>query len=159
MSDNLLWYFSQDLYGRSGVAPACLALQDEAGADVNLVLYLLWCARTGRRVDAAAIHAADAGIAAWRAAVVEPLRAVRRALKAEPLAGFASVAYRDRIKAVELEAERVVQDALFAGAPSPGAEFDRHAAARGSLRHYADLLGRPLPEAATRTVLDAFADL
>jgi uncharacterized protein (TIGR02444 family) len=39
--DDPFWRFSLDLYGRPGVAPACLALQDEAGADVNLVLYLL----------------------------------------------------------------------------------------------------------------------
>ncbi len=47
MTDDPLWRFALDLYARAGVAPACLTLQDDAGADVTLVLYLLWCAMTG----------------------------------------------------------------------------------------------------------------
>jgi uncharacterized protein (TIGR02444 family) len=157
MSDNALWDFSLGLYGGAGVAPACLALQDEAGADVNLVLYLLWCGTTDRALDAAAVAAADARIAPWRTAVVEPLRAVRRALKAGPLADIGSEAYRSRIKAVELEAERFVQDALFRGAPVPGAPHDRVAAAGEHLSLYAGHLGRPLPDEALGVLLGALA--
>ena len=158
MSDNALWAFSLGLYGRAGVAPACLALQDEAGADVNLVLFLLWCAATDRPLDAAAIWAADGRVAPWRGDVVEPLRAVRRALKGEPLAGFGPEAYRQRIKAAELEAERLVQAALFVAAPAPQGRLDREAAARHHLGLYAGLLGRPLPQEALRTLLAAFAE-
>ncbi|GJD56859.1 TIGR02444 family protein [Methylobacterium dankookense] len=157
MSDNPFWDFSLDLYRRPGIAPACLVLQDEAGADVNLVLYLLWCAATDRSLDATAVRAADAGIAPWRGAVVEPLRAVRRALKAEPLARLGSEAYRGRIKAVELEAERLVQEALFAGAPEPGPALDRGRAAQDHLGHYAGLLGQPFPQEPLRVLLDGFA--
>ncbi len=157
MSDNALWDFSLGLYGGAGVAPACLALQDGAGADVNLVLYLLWCGATDRALDGAAVAAADARIAPWRAAVVEPLRAVRRVLKAGPFAEFGSEAYRSRIKTVELEAERFVQDALFRGAPAPGASHDRVASAREHLRLYAGHLGRPLPDEALAVLLSALA--
>ncbi|MGU3421835.1 TIGR02444 family protein [Methylobacterium sp. D54C] len=157
MSDNPFWDFSLALYRRPGLAPACVALQDEGGADVNLVLYLLWCAATGRSLDAGAVRAADAGIAPWREAVVEPLRAVRRALKAEPLERLGSEAYRGRIKAVELEAERLVQDSLFVGAPAPGPALDREQAARDHLGHYAGLLGRPFPPEPLRVLLDGFA--
>jgi uncharacterized protein (TIGR02444 family) len=36
-----LWQFSEQHYARPGVAAACLALQDEHGANVNLLLLLL----------------------------------------------------------------------------------------------------------------------
>ncbi|MBB2963335.1 TIGR02444 family protein [Methylobacterium sp. R2-1] len=157
MSDNALWDFSLRLYGRPGVAPACLPLQDEAGADVNLLMFLLWCAVTDRPLDAAAVAAADARIAPWRAAVIEPLRTVRRALKVAPLAEFGSEAYRARIKAVELEAERLVQDTLFRAAPLPGAPLDRVAAAQGHLGLYAHHLGRPIPEGSREVLLGALA--
>ncbi|MGU3539877.1 TIGR02444 family protein [Methylobacterium sp. A54F] len=157
MPDNAFWGFSLELYGRPGVAAACLALQDEAGADVNLVLYLLWCAVTGRVLDEAAIATADARIAPWRAGVVESLRAVRRALKADPLREFGSEAFRGRVKAVELEAERLVQDALFRDAPAPGSPEGRSTVARDHLRLYARHLGRHFPEAELAVLLGALA--
>src|SRR5665213_163755 len=42
------WRFSQDFYALPGVAPACLALQDGHGRDVNLVLYGCWLGMSGR---------------------------------------------------------------------------------------------------------------
>ena len=36
------WDFSLAVYGRPGVAPACLALQQRHGADVNLLLFCAW---------------------------------------------------------------------------------------------------------------------
>ena len=45
-----LWAFSLQAYARPGAAPACLRCQDEAGADVNIVLFLLWHAARGRAV-------------------------------------------------------------------------------------------------------------
>ncbi|HEX6103216.1 MAG TPA: TIGR02444 family protein, partial [Alphaproteobacteria bacterium] len=41
------WSFSVALYGRPGVAPACLALQDRFGCDVNLLLFAIWAGRCG----------------------------------------------------------------------------------------------------------------
>ncbi len=44
------WTFSLEFYGLPDVAPACLRCQDEAGADVNLILFVLWRAASGVRV-------------------------------------------------------------------------------------------------------------
>ncbi|GJE04283.1 TIGR02444 family protein [Methylobacterium isbiliense] len=158
MDADPLWTFALVLYGRPGAAAACLALQDEAGADVTLVLYLIWCAQTGRALDAAAVRSADATVAAWRAAVVAPLRGVRRAMKAPLLPGLPAEPLRDRIKAVEIEAERLALTALAAGAsdPEPAAP-EPVAAARRHLDLYAAHLGRPLPRAPREALLRAFA--
>ena len=36
------WRFSLRFYRQPRVADACIALQEESGVDVNLLLYLLW---------------------------------------------------------------------------------------------------------------------
>lgn len=112
------WRFSLVIYGMSGVASACLLLQDRHGLDVNLALYCCWLGTTGRgRIDAARLAAADAAIASWRRDIVEPLRQVRRALKSISDVDADAHALGERAKAIELEAERVEQVRLAALAP------------------------------------------
>ena len=41
------WRFSLHFYRSVGVADACIALQDDCGVDVNLLLFLLWLRRRG----------------------------------------------------------------------------------------------------------------
>ncbi len=106
---NPFWAFSLAVYARPGVPPACLALQDRRGIDVNLLLFAAWAGMgCGVALTAERLAAADSAVAGWRREVVQPLRAIRRRAKGEDEA-----LYR-RMKAAELEAERVQQDRLFA---------------------------------------------
>ena len=75
------WDFSLRFYARPGVAAACLDLQDEAGADVNVVLYLLFLASQGRQLAQTEVAEIDNLVAVWREQVVRPLRSARRHLK------------------------------------------------------------------------------
>jgi uncharacterized protein (TIGR02444 family) len=122
------WRFSLEFYARPGVMPACLALQDQHGVDVNLALLCCWI---GEALDAAALAEADARVAEWRAEVVQPLRAVRRWLKGRDDALRADVA------AQELAAEQREQAMLFTWAvarwPAAGAVPGRHVAANLAL--------------------------
>jgi uncharacterized protein (TIGR02444 family) len=111
------WAFSLDLYARPGVAGACLRLQDAHALDVNLLLLCCWLARRGCRLTAADLAAAEARAAPLRARVLEPLRAVRRALKTMPAAGAAEL--YARVKEVELAAEREEQRAIVAPWSAP----------------------------------------
>jgi uncharacterized protein (TIGR02444 family) len=96
--DATFWDFSLRFYALPGVASACLRCQDEAGADVNLILSALWHATSGTRLREIDITTADAAIEPWREHVVRPLRTLRRALKSSPLATFDSVgAFRKKI--------------------------------------------------------------
>jgi len=117
-----LWDFSLAVYAQPGVAEACLGLQDRHGLDVNLLLACCWAGRRGERLDAAALDRLDARVGDWRREVVAPLRALRRRLKAG-FAGFDAAALRERVKALELEAERLEQQALAAG-PAGGSGAD-----------------------------------
>ncbi len=141
------WQFSLQTYAAPGVAPACLAFQDEGGGDVNLLLFSLWCGRAAGILAAADIEAALALSARWRARVVAPLRALRRDLKAG-VDGFESELLRDRIKAVELAAEEAQQRRIallaLAAAPPPG-----EPSARAMLDRYLTALSADLsPETA-----------
>ena len=113
-----LWRFSLAVYAAPGVPPHCLMLQDRWGADVNLLLALAWTGASGRgAVLMADLAILDRAGAPLRHSVVEPLRAARRWLKpvvAGRDGGADLEGLRTRIKAVELEAERLVQARLEA---------------------------------------------
>ena len=110
------WRFSLRFYRQPGAADACIALQDRDGVDVNVLLFLLWLATDKRRVALADAQALCAKALSWRDDVVAPLRSVRRTLKGGSalVEGSAAEFFRTRIKSVELEAERLQQEALFA---------------------------------------------
>jgi uncharacterized protein (TIGR02444 family) len=75
------WRFSLAFYARPGTAPACLALQDRYGADVNVVLLALWLGTQGHCLDAAAGARLARLARRWQDPLVTPLRRVRRGLK------------------------------------------------------------------------------
>ena len=115
-----LWDWALAAYAREGVAPACLHLQDHHGANVPLLLASAWAAGEGRAFDtAAAVRLARD----FEHDVVGLLRAVRRGLKSarSGVQDSARETLRDHVKAVELEAERVLIDALEGLAGPPGA--------------------------------------
>jgi len=155
------WRFSLRFYSRPGVAAACLALQDEAGADVNLMLFLLFLAEHKRQVMTDDIPRLDSTVRAWRDCVVKPLREVRRALKAGigeiPIA--VSETFRGQIKRLELESEQIEQHLLEGceltslGVTAPF----RDRIAEANLAAYGDHLGG-FPAPALATILAAFGE-
>jgi uncharacterized protein (TIGR02444 family) len=158
------WRFSLRYYRQPGVGDACIALQDAAGVDVNLLLFLLWQASRGRTLTAAEVADVERRIGGWRDMTVVPLRAVRRALKSPPalVEGAAAEAFRSKIKAVELEAERLQQEAMYAmsqtlpaGAPA-ASPLD---AARTNVAGYEAIGVKPFPRTAVDTLLSVFAGL
>jgi len=158
------WRFSLRFYRQPQVADACIALQEEAGVDVNLLLFLLWHARRKRAFSTAEVEGLERRVGPWRNMTVVPLRALRRALKVPPAlvqAGTAE-AFRTRIKAVELEAERLQQEAMYelARAALWGREAPSlDAAARANIAAYEAMGLKAFPEDATKTLLAALANL
>jgi uncharacterized protein (TIGR02444 family) len=159
-----LWRFSLDFYRRSGVAEACIALQEGSGVDVNLLLFLLWQATQGRALSHADVRELEAKIAPWREATVVPLRKVRRVLKSPPalVAPAVAEAFRTRIKAVELEAERLQQEAMYElarGAPFGQAQIGPAEAAHANISAYAAVLQTSFPGPAVEALLGTFGTL
>jgi uncharacterized protein (TIGR02444 family) len=161
VSKSPFWQFSIKFYAVPGVADACIALQDQAKVDVNILFYLLWNATQGRAFNAADVTEIERSLGPWREIAVVPIRNVRRALKSPPPAmpPEAAESLRTRIKAVELEAERLQQEALYTlsqtsrlGRPAPS----KTEAARDSISSYQGVIG-PFPPEPLDTVLSAFA--
>jgi uncharacterized protein (TIGR02444 family) len=153
------WEFSLSFYAREGVAPACLQLQDEGGADVNVLLYLLFLAQSRRIVSGQEAQRLDAAVAPWRDSVVRPLRGLRRHLKEDTGAvpPPEREAFRNRVKKLELEAERLQQMALEREGQTLRLETvaTREEAAQRNLNAYSAILGG-LAENPLKTVLKAF---
>jgi len=156
------WKFSLQIY--PGVADTCLELQDGFGVDVNVLLFLLWAAHHGRKVSAGEVHLITSAIAGWNTSVVVPLRGVRRFLRSPPdiIDGEAAAALRQHVKQIELETERLQQEALYRFMPLEGVgtpEPSRDAAARANMRTYAAKLRRDFPEPLIAALLKVFRKL
>ncbi len=132
------------LYAKPGVAPACLALQERHGVDVNALMFCVWLALSGRGpAPRATLEAAFDRVGAWHVEVVRKLRPLRRRLKSgfEPVDAELVRALRARIQKIEIDAEHLEQLTLAASAaatvpPRSGLgaeERARHAAAHASL--------------------------
>lgn len=155
------WRFSLRFYRRPGVAEACIALQDGCGVDVNILLLFLWLATARRCVVPDVARAVCAQAAPWRDDVVAPLRAIRRRLKdgSALVERGAAEQFRTAVKALELESERLQQEALFALAAglATGQAPTVEAAARANVAAYENVLERPFTPAAVSALLVALA--
>src|SRR5271170_1533079 len=134
------WRFSLHFYRQAGVSDACIALQDECGVDVNLLLFLLWLAAGRQRLSADDVKGLDDKVCDWRDLTIIPIRNARRKLK-----GAATLvdpgkqeAFRTKVKAIELDAERLQQEALYDFTKSGplGTPASPSAAARANVAAY-----------------------
>lgn len=146
------WQFSLEVYSRPQVADLCLALQDDHGFDVNVLLLCLWLAREeGRTVGPTEIQALCAGVAELNENLVWPVRQARRWTRTridvtpDPQAQAECREVYANLKAVELRGERCVQMALLECLAWGGAGDASLAevAARASLENYRQIIAAP----------------
>lgn len=103
-------------------------MQDERGIDVNMLLLCCWYGRMHGEFDTDLFRQALDFSSKWSAAVVSPLRTVRRWIKAsgcsEPhMPTSECMALREQVKAIELAAERMQQQVLATLAGPANTEF------------------------------------
>lgn len=108
--ENVFWTYSLAVYRRKEVAQCCLALQDDAGVDVNLLLYAGWLAGQGQRLDSYHLEQVASAVADWQKQVVKPLRDLRRHLRT--VAG--AELFWEALKEQELSAEQHQQNTMYA---------------------------------------------
>ncbi|NNE37239.1 MAG: TIGR02444 family protein, partial [Gammaproteobacteria bacterium] len=96
---------------------SCLELQNQFGLDVNLVLFCYWYATTYGVIDDHLFNQILEFSHTWSDNTVKPLREIRSWLKDTGCMQYSfdsdtCMSYRDKIKAVELEAEKMQQITL-----------------------------------------------
>ena len=116
-----LWPFALELYGRPGVEAAMLELQDAHGQCVPYLLWALWLDASGRPADPALLGVGAVMARGWQDVAVAPLRDVRRKLKApfQAMQTRDQQRLRERVKTLELDAERMLLRMLEAASPAP----------------------------------------
>lgn len=100
-----LWSFALATYARPNVERTCLRLQ-EGGADVCLLLCVLWLERRGIDCSEERLGQLRAIAEPWQRQVVQPLRELRRGWKTAAADDPQWARLREQVKALELEAER-----------------------------------------------------
>jgi|NGEPerStandDraft_6_1074524.scaffolds.fasta_scaffold35414_2 uncharacterized protein (TIGR02444 family) len=143
------WTFSLSIWAQAGVEQACLALQ-EAGADVNLLLFCCWLGAEGRQIDKRQLKKLMSAVSVWQEEVLAPLRRARRAVK-KGIPGMPQewgAWLRRRIAAAELDAEYVEQ-LLLAGQVAQMKEMpllrNQERSAAVNLQRYLELLALGAP--------------
>jgi uncharacterized protein (TIGR02444 family) len=154
------WRFSLNFYRQAGVSDACIALQDDYGIDVNLLLFLLWLASEGRQVSPDEAKTFDDRVRSWRELTIIPIRDTRRKLKgaATLVEPDKQEAFRNKVKTIELEAEQLQQAALYDFTKSGplGAPAAPQTAARANIAAYERATGKTFPKAAVDLLAAAF---
>lgn len=148
LSGQSFWQFSQGLYQCDGVEDCCIGLQEEYGADVNVLLLCCWCGMQGWRLDQSWFIAllADPQLLVLREQCIAPLRKLRRLLKTQPLAGAQQM--RQGVMQLELEAEKLEQDYLLQQLPKVAAGGGGIELLWGNLRAYWTVLHAQEPDVA-----------
>ncbi len=130
------WTFTLGVYQKEGVSPACIALQDRLGLDVNFLMLCLYAGSRGHKLNADAFARVEERAAPWRKNVIHPLRAVRRWLKEQQLLEKApSDQLRRGVLGYEIESEGVQQRLMEAAVSIPEGTVSAPTAA-GNLRTY-----------------------
>jgi uncharacterized protein (TIGR02444 family) len=154
------WRFSLSFYRQAGVSDACIALQDGCGIDVNLLLFLLWLASESRQLTPDDVKKLDDQVRSWRELTIIPVRATRRKLKgaATLVEPGKQEAFRNKVKAVELEAEQLQQEALYNFTKSGllGSQGSPRAAARANIAAYERAAGGSFAKDAVDLLAKAF---
>ena len=100
-----LWSFALSTYARPGVETVCLRLQEQ-GADVCLLLCGAWLEQRGVALEPERMRTLQQLARPWQAQVIEPLRQLRVQWRAKAQQDEQLATLRERVKALELDAER-----------------------------------------------------
>lgn len=111
MNNDELWNFALACYAEPGVEKACLELQ-ALGMDVCLLLACVWLEIRGIQQNAQRLEDLKQLSKDWQSAVVLPLRNLRQDWREQAAIDTELASLRQRVKTLELDAERTQLDRL-----------------------------------------------
>jgi len=155
-----LWNYSLRFYDDPETEKALIDAQYRLGADVNLILYLLFRAQGGLRLDLDDIKNAENAVNSWRSGVIQPLREIRRNLKNYPhsLTKKNQAKIRREIKDLEIKTEQFQQQHME-NLDLKGCSTAPNDAAQHNLAAYAQILSAAVSDHAFTKLLNRFITL
>ncbi len=111
------WDYSVEIYAKPGIADNLLSLQNDHGADVNMLLFCCWTGITRGVFTDQSFNKANDFSHSWCEHAVSPLRQVRAWMKhsgceSDSVDSDWCMSLREKVKSVELQAEKLQQYAL-----------------------------------------------
>ncbi|WP_262694021.1 TIGR02444 family protein [Kordiimonas aquimaris] len=100
------WLFSLNLYGKADIKDACIHLQDNHGADINLILLCCWLDHKGIELHEALFDSLLQTSTYWQNDILQPARQQRRTTNKQ-------AALYNTMLNQELELEKQEQKALL----------------------------------------------
>jgi len=136
LENNPLWDFAVKLYSQKPIASRLLALQDNDGLNINILLTLVWLGQSGKKLTTDDVDKLIMAIDIIDANIVQPLRTARRNLKTLfPL----NTDLYEKAKDLELVCEHIVLDQLFLEAQRSRYESDAHDFSDHNLEIYCNI--------------------
>lgn len=136
-----LWNFALNLYARPGVEAACLQWQDQGG-DVCLLLCAAWLNTRAVVPSEQRVQALRELAEVWQADVIKPLRSLRQQWRNTATQDPQLASLREKVKGLELEAERVLLERLqgicesWTASTEPGGDWLQCLAPRAAGLHH-----------------------
>jgi uncharacterized protein (TIGR02444 family) len=156
-----IWDFVLNYYRQQGVSEAAVVLQDTAGIDVNMILFLMWLSSQKKTLAEADMRKLGENSHGWQRSVVVPIRNIRRLLKenAPFVAQEAALAYRKKIQAIEIEGEQLQLNGMADAANSLPTQSvgSPDQAARENLATFAKVSGKTFAADAVATFVAALS--
>ena len=154
---NSFWEFSLSFYASTEVQKTCLNLQETLGADVNIVLFMLFNAKQGKQLSEVAIRTINHAVTAWRENIIQPIRSARKNLKhaKHSLSNAQQDQFKTQLMATELQAEKLEQ-AMIEAVEITWVSVSPEQAASTNIQNYAHLLGCDSTTDDFRTLLNCF---
>lgn len=105
------WNYSSQLFQIADVADACLAMQNNLDADVNLLLFCCWAGDNHHPLNKLDIDKLIQASEPWQTAIIKPLREARKLMKNHIIAMPAHLHKQTitNLNEMELNAEHMAQ--------------------------------------------------
>ncbi len=112
--DSKLWSFSDQIYKLPEVEGACLKLQNNFDADINIIMYCLWIADKGIKLNQEDAIVLIQTTLPWQKTILKPLRDARKMMKQHIIAMPTDLLDQTitNLSEMELNAEHMSQMAL-----------------------------------------------
>lgn len=146
-----LWDFSLQFYAKPNVAKLCIALQDNAKLNVNVLLLCRLLDKEQQMLHTQSLHQIAECAVKLDASLLTPLRHIRRSIPQTTLTESQALDIKKQLLSVELHLEKTQQEQLVAALLRSQLTPSHHNTTHNTL-NYVELLATPNNEATQHTL-------